>query len=356
MVILPHTCVLCLGFICGVLFLSSCKDNPNEDCLNNLKEVESQTQSDFERSCYNDLAIALSRLDAGVDLNTPLENGRYPLTCAIYLKSPKLVTMLLEMGADPNKGSLYGSSLLCDCIVLGSSAQGMSDVSIQTFDAKCLQMIEILCKHGLNINAKYQGGTPALFEVLNTGSYDVFSFLLGQGFDVNMTDTFGNTVLHYLSALGRIDLFEPILKQGANVNIKNDAGLTPAFILAKNDAWDGIKKLEDSGIRWDTLNNEGDNLLIYATKNSAITILEELLKRNINPDHVNNLGQTAAICASIRNDVDVLRILIDANVSLKILDKTQRGIISYAMENKSIEIITLLKKKKLFPHIIGTDE
>ena len=112
-------------------------------------------------------------------------------------------------------------------------------------------VIEVLLKHGANVNAKDNGGWTALHWAAKLGHADVVEVLLKHGADVNARDDRGWTALH---VAGNADVAEILLQHGADINAKDNDGKTALYFAQRNGCSNVVALLraKDPGSAKDT--------------------------------------------------------------------------------------------------------
>ena len=157
------------------------------------------------------------------------------LVCAVKYNSPKIVSLLLDRGADINAvGNRYGTAL--GCAVLKEN----------------VELVSLLLDRGADINAvggEYGtalGCTCVLPDEHGYHVVDIATLLLDQGVDVNIP--FGGqygTALGISASFGGIGLATLLMKHGANPDLTNNDGMN-ARALAESAGHLDIVQLLDS--------------------------------------------------------------------------------------------------------------
>ena len=101
----------------------------NERKVNNLSGFNSDQINSYLFSAinYKDIPEVRKALEAGADV-TSVENGDTPLHAAVRVKSPRIITLLLEYGADMNaENEAYESALQLAYQVCDNCARVMDE-------------------------------------------------------------------------------------------------------------------------------------------------------------------------------------------------------------------------------------
>ncbi|KAJ3537219.1 hypothetical protein NMY22_g5684 [Coprinellus aureogranulatus] len=134
-----------------------------------------------------------------------------PLAFACYRNDVKLVTRMLECGADPNlEGGVYGSAIQTAC------SYGLHEV------------VNVLLKHGADPNVPGGLYGSALHACVFWAETACAGALLEHGADVNIRGEYdsGDTPLHSACCKGCTDLVELLLDFWADSTIKDQYGRT----------------------------------------------------------------------------------------------------------------------------------
>ncbi|XP_070550854.1 putative ankyrin repeat protein RF_0381 [Ptychodera flava] len=81
-------------------------------------------------------------------------------------------------------------------------------------------VVELLIKHGADVNAKEPNKSTSLHAASGQGHADVTELLIKHVADVNAKTDYESTALHAASAKGHADVAEVLIKLGADVNAK----------------------------------------------------------------------------------------------------------------------------------------
>jgi uncharacterized protein len=177
------------------------------------------------------MAIINALLDAGADPNPEMNfhrpnapgRGRFAdnqvstgttaLFRAVQLNDQEVAELLLKKGANPNIGAM-GYTAFGLAAANGPNARGAGATAN-------LALMDLLAKHGADVNAKISG----------TLSY---SFHIGYGNQndgVNSKE--GTSALHEAARSGRADLVKHLIELGANPNVLDGDGQKPVDVVGK---------------------------------------------------------------------------------------------------------------------------
>lgn len=174
----------------------------------------SKSQAFAIAAMKDDTATMQRLLQAGVNLNAPVDRGETPLFFAIAYQRSKAVTFLLAHGADVNCKDNEGKTPL-------HWAVGTS-----------LSLMELLVSKGANVNAADRSGETPLFQaILQSPSRALY--LIEHGAEVNRKNNKCETPLHWAASGVRMlasehkELVNKLLAAGADVNAVDQEGRTP---------------------------------------------------------------------------------------------------------------------------------
>lgn len=271
------------------------------------------------------------------------ESHRTPLQLALdkYNRSPALIALLLEYGANPNPpydydyydeaplinvSDMWGDS---DTAIATLLLQYGADINARTIDGLTPlhlaavesepNVLELFLRHGAYVDArtnprsaKFGGSwaTPLHIAAKDNQHLDSIVLLLEYGADVNAKKAKGETPLHLASSFNEnLEVIALLLDRGADVNAKNENGNTPLLdtILSHQPRHgvmlEVIHLLLEGGADVNAKNVHGDTpmhkadptlvplLLDYGADVNARTVtgvapLHEIMEHNPSPDVV----------------------------------------------------------------------
>lgn len=152
-------------------------------------------------------------LEYGADPNVPNNNQQYPLYLAIDKGLDNgFIKVLLEKGADANKGSGYYTPL---------------EMAIKKRNIDLMQM---LIDAGADIRYIDENGNTLFHAAAKINSSKNISFLLEKGLDINARNDKGETPLHISAEKGYKSVIVLMIENGADIFAKNVEGHMPMHI------------------------------------------------------------------------------------------------------------------------------
>ncbi|MFT6067735.1 MAG: ankyrin repeat protein [Bacteriovoracaceae bacterium] len=211
-----------------------------------------------------DLESVRNALEGGADVNLNIEGHGGPLLGATHSGNIKLVSYLLDKGADPNTRNL----------------SGMTPLSIAV-SADRLDLVKLLLKHKATFN---RGGDPnnqnfsILTVALSTRKMDMFNYLLKAGADPNGAN---GLPLAFSIMLKNKDAIESLIKNGADINYPGKGGFRPLMTAVVEGDREIIELLINLGANPKLKDDNGLDVYAWAKKHNSKggKILKELLTK-----------------------------------------------------------------------------
>jgi ankyrin repeat protein len=194
------------------------------------------------------------------DINFNLIHYRYTsLHLAIQLKDFNLIIILLERGADPNLKDKWGNTALHlavetnDINIVATLLKYIVDVNCINSEHKtsvCLtdmiEIIELLCKHGADLNIIVNGSTSFLrlwsFHQPNDLLVETY---LKYNANPNIQDLKGRTVLHYAVENKQTNIVKQLLEAGADFELRDYKDISARDIAVSNKRQDIVELFEE---------------------------------------------------------------------------------------------------------------
>ena len=128
---------------------------------------------------------------------------------AAFMGRPDVAKVAIENGADINRRRFRGSSVLHEAV---------EDISAENLESK-VAVVEILVKHGLDIDVFDEDGYTALHWVAGSGNFHMAKVLVSEGANVNAHVKHRDTPLDRAAWGGNLELAKFLLQEGAVANV-----------------------------------------------------------------------------------------------------------------------------------------
>ncbi|MCK8044705.1 ankyrin repeat domain-containing protein [Shewanella sp. 1CM18E] len=318
----------------------------------NINQQNNEGESPaFVAAKYNNIPMltALAAQDADLDLLT--EDGFSALIQAIDFNQPKIVSALLDLGADVNAKTYHDTTPLMDALLRRESRQQIidnliaagadvnshgaeatplviavesnnielvnqlvaagADPSLATLEryttplmsAIYIQsnpMIERLLQLGANPNQQDIQGASPLRYAIGLQNQAAVELLLKAGADINELTKQHWTPLATAIDINHLEIATLLLAKGADINISDSYGDWPPIVLASSKLDSPmLSLLMDNGADIKRTNLNGNNALHIAVLNieqlddNAKQVITALINYGADLKAVNNSGKTA---------------------------------------------------------------
>ncbi|KAH0609768.1 uncharacterized protein H6S33_012314 [Morchella sextelata] len=278
-------------------------------------------------------------LEKGADIEQKqYEDEDTPLNYTAYRRRDKIVTMLLDHGADVNTVDFLGHTPLHSAVM--HYYDGRRSYLYDRFERRYLDrfdqrawfhvepakwgeleavypergesIVRQFLDHGANINARARDDKTALHIAAISsgmdGSTSLLEILLQNGADVAAVDSEGATALHYAAATACTEAVSILLANGADVDVNSqtDTGDTPLIraVRSRVKNLSTITLLLDHGANILTCNYNGLTPLHYGVERYGSETMEGcnilydesivtyLLEHGADPDSKDSRGRT----------------------------------------------------------------
>ena len=259
-------------------------------------------------------------LKHGASATVRNEKGQTALHRASQRGLSDIVQLILDHDADVHALDGDGSSPLHLAIFEGSPESSRGGIYELILKAS-LEPMQLLLKHGVNINLQNHVGQTALHKASQRGHLDTVRLLLDHGADSNLQDNHGSTPLHLATCHGDQQVVQLILDHDTDVDAQDNDGLTPLHLaISEGDPW---PKPE---------------------------IVQLLLKRGPNINVQNRKGQTALHQASQRAHLETFQLILDSGPDLDVLDHDGLTPLHLAISEEHVEVVVRLLKRGASVH------
>jgi len=338
--------------------------NINEkDANGNYPLINAINQNDVD----NVILLAKYGNDNNMDMDINDMNGNTPLTLSYKLEHYEIFKFLVKYIDIINKKDANGNSILYYTINEGDVnttkylINNGVDVNFQDKFGNSALHISIYKKNREILNALLQNkniilntvnkrGESPLITIIKINDYtikdneDIIKELIKRGAGVNFVDNIGNSPLVYAVQKRTLPIVKLLIKKGANVNFlikrTNKSILMYAIELGEADI---VKHLVKSGADIHFRNSKGISILKKVSDIGNKEIFEFLIKYNVSNCITGEIFESEIIYDVImKNRLDLLKILVNNNLDINIQDEQGDTALTYAIRNKTIDILKYL--------------
>lgn len=158
----------------------------------------------------------------------------------------------------------------------------------------------------------------------------------------NDTDEIDNAALN-----GNIEIVKKYVEKGFDVNTQNQGGQTLLMLAGFNGHTDICEYLIKNGIHIETRDSDGRTALMYASTGPFAQTVEFLIKKGADASAVDTKEHwTPLMFAAAEGQYEVVKLLLDAGADTTIKDVDGDTAESFAIQNKHIDVVKLLREYK----------
>lgn len=254
----------------------------------------------FARISRGDMSTVVLFVNAGMDIDTPNEQGWTPLMVALFEGHEEVALFLIKKGANVNF----------------SDRSGYQPVHWAAFKAYTTVIDEIVTRSG-DVNAQTDYGWTALLQAASLGHVATVDCLLRHGAQPNSRDKEGAAAIHKAASNDHADVARALVRGGAARNLEGTDRMTPLHIAARLGYDDTVEALLEIGCSQATKDARGATPLHLAAGNNHIVVLEQLitLKPSISPR--DKEGATPLVYAVRSGAIDAARRLVRAGAKIR---------------------------------------
>ncbi len=256
-----------------------------------------------------DEAVVKQLLDGGADINLTNGDGATAMMLAIINDRFDFAATLLELGADPNDGSLYRAVEMRDATTDWLAKDGTRLRPDHPNELTALDLIRLLLDAGADPNKPYTGQMHSASMCCDTFENGSPFFRAAIAADV--------AALELLIAHGADLEWSPQAAEGGGGPMANrNVGRTPLMV-----AMDGGKGVGMAGGPGDIREGREPPFREEANRTPADAV-RVLLEAGANPDSVTpDRGESALHIAARAGKLDIIQLLADAGAALELETK-----------------------------------
>ncbi|XP_064643268.1 uncharacterized protein LOC135497359 isoform X6 [Lineus longissimus] len=254
---------------------------------------------------------------------------RTALHIAALIRDPQMVTSLAD-SKDIDRRDMFGKSPL----YLAAESGNTENVSI---------MMEL----GAEPDTVDMFGLSPIFAAIRGRWLETVNLLLSKDVDINRQCKIGAAPIHFAALNGDIEIVRVLLDKGAKANLVDKMEATPLILAARfGNIKVGLKLLEvytPEDVR--KANMDGDQAIHFAVTTDNLELVETLIDRGADKDAKNEFGFTPLHFAVLSRNLPAVTFLVKkAGVNVNAVDKMLNTPMDLAAQGDETELISLLKK------------
>ena len=338
---------------------------------------------------------------AGADLEAVDYKQRTPLFTAASHDNTIACRKLLELGANPNAKSMFGTTPKCttsdpttanlisvwlldagapisDEIWLDSAEEAFLIAAESGCERAVCTLIEAgvyleikrdrefhtalllaakkghtrtvraLVKAGAWVHAHDKEGQGAYLLAAANGHSAVAAELIKLGVDANACDNKGNTALHLAAENGQSEMIRTEVERGTIVDGRNRDGDCPIHLAAKQNKSDSVRELVRLGADVDAKSGGGSTALHLAASNGHRQTATTLLTTGADIEARDDNSNTALLIAAKHGHMHTASLLICANAQVQATNTDGDSPLIFAAQHDGKQVIKELLEAGAF--------
>lgn len=180
-------------------------------------------------------------LEKGADRTECRKDGRTPLHAAALAGFLEAVKLLLGDGMNPkeapNDASASGPEHSANFDVVDREGRTPLMLAvIHSYNDRYVKVVSLLLERGADPNGSSEGykGKPLLYIASKKGEAKIMKLLIDHGANIDVRSKKGSTPLHVATKRRRMKAVKILLQEGANIDAKNDDGMTALDLAMEN--------------------------------------------------------------------------------------------------------------------------
>ena len=275
---------------------------------------------------HEDVVRLLLKYNANTDIIA--SNGFTALGFVCYLGNAKIVSLLLEAGAETNlKLNVYTALYFA---------------TVENYH----EVVELLLRFNAdpNIPADIDGTTPLMIACSHRQK-KIVKLLLQAGayVDLQGKDSYGRqTALHTPAYDNATEILSLLLDAKANVNIQNIDGYTPMHYICVNGNEEMVQRFLSAGADVNLCSHKGDSPLHAAVISNHTKIVETLLNAGADPNLASENNDTFLHLACMVGNEKIVQLLIKAKAVVNALSTRGHTPLCIAASKGHTKIVEML--------------
>ncbi len=312
----------------------------------------------------DDPRICTLLLDSGADPNIVTANGYSPLTFACLQNNFVYVRTLLRYKADVSRKTEDGWTPL---LVASTNPMIFYDNMDHEFYKKLIEIVykysryhpdynpvrtvSLLLDSGANPNESNMFGTTSLMAAASMANYEILKLLLAQKTAVDLRDTEGKTALMYAVISTIEELIDSLIHlRLVSSTIKLTDFMTPPMLGQLKPQFEPQKELcvnylIENGADIRVRDKKGISILTHAARTGNINVVKNLVGHGASVHERSPRGITPLYAAAINGHTEIAEFLISqgANVDERLNDGETP--LMAAVWNGQVDTVELLLRK-----------
>lgn len=286
--------------------------------------------------------------------------GQTPLNLAVSGQQPDpgIVQFLLSRGADPNATNHYGGTPYSVAVDRGHAnlaallrQHGAKETPVSRSAPLRLAAVkdqlaeaESLVKRSPEMVNAHDDlrRTPLHFACAQAG-LPLVELLLKHGADVNAVDFGDNTPLHGAAFAGKPDIITALLAKQADPNHRNRQRVTPLFHAALRGVLPAVEALLNAGADLKAADNLGETALHRAATGGHAEVIKAMLDRGMDVNIRDLQGQTPLHQAAQQGRTEAVKLLLSRKADPALTDVSGQTASALAEKRKHEDVVQLLR-------------
>ena len=249
----------------------------------------------------------------GANPEALFEDGSTLLLRSVLAGDKALVRLVLEKGADPDRGGVAGGDTKegGETPLAAAVASDAWEISALLLDKGADPAVYVTVLHEHHKGVGYHG-TPVLNEAARQGAADVVEMLLKKGAPVGAADLYYNrTAIMEAAAAGRAEVVLLLIDSGADVDVRPVEGTSapsPLYLAASGGHVKVVRLLLERGADAGYADEDGKTSLLKA---DSAPVARLLLEYGADPN-VSGIGGYTPLMKAVRGgDAVLTRVLLE---------------------------------------------
>ncbi|OWY96418.1 hypothetical protein PHMEG_00033316 [Phytophthora megakarya] len=307
----------------GLVEMATVLINASPHCV---EAIDKQGDSVLGIAVYNgQLEIVRLLLNSGVNLSLSTGGAPTPLMLAASKGYVEIMNLLLDKGADVDEKTWKGDTALTFAAEGGQveaveilltrhttvDSHGVNSAPLAIAAQRGhAEVIKLLLKHNVNVNAKDSDGDSALHEAVYSHSPDCARVLIqSEATELDVQNENGWTPLIAASQRDLVQIVNTLLHKKASVELRTKDGRSALHIAAEEGRVDVVCLLLQHGAEIDVVNKAKWTPLMMAANRGHRETIKFLVEKGASLTCKNQLGENAADVAKFNSRTDVLDLL-----------------------------------------------